>query len=321
MSGRSETFSSLCLTLTYRCTVACRHCMVEAAPYKKEYVNPDHARDWISQARAYRGGVIDEVTLTGGEPFYDVQMLRNLSDHAAGLGLRVSVMTNAFWAPSFLEADTMMKSLPAVSLLSVSTDEYHLKSIPLEHVRNAAEAARANGRMISLEVCVDSRHDQSRRALMSALSEFAGQSEIHVHLVHPVGRAKCYGGSFHYTYSPDPSDLPCPMSGSASIFPEGNVFGCLGPVVRLPPPHPLMLGSVREEQLSAILDRAERNLLLRAIRVWGPKRLVSMLAQGGFREVLPASYIQGSVCDVCHRLFASEEALSALDSLHAVRAG
>ena len=316
----SETFTALWLTLTYRCTVACQHCLVEAAPYKRELIRPEIARDWLLQAKGYRAGTIREVIFTGGEPFYDAQLLRNLSDFAAMHGLRVTAATNAFWASSLEDADRMMKSLPFVSLLRVSTDQYHQKSIPLDHVRNAVDAARMNGRLVTLEACVDSRRGAAYKALMAELAELANPSEIRVHLAYPIGRALCYSGAFNYIRSPECPDSPCPMGGAPAVFPDGGVFGCIGPVIRIPGSHPLYLGSLREEPLADILERAEGNPVLRAIRVWGPKRLVSLLRQGGFTGVLPESWIQGSPCGVCHSLFSRPEALGALETLHAVRA-
>lgn len=319
MGGGSESFNSLWLTLTYRCTVACRHCIVDAAPYKRDLISPELARYWLIQTRAYRAGVIREVAFTGGEPFYNVQLLRSLSDFAAMRGFQVTVVTNAFWASSSEDADRIIKSLPAVSLLAVSTDEYHQKSIPIDHVRNAVDAARTNGRLVRIEVCADSRRGAEHQALMAALAELASPSEIRVHLAYPAGRAQCYSGSFHYTRSTTPADSPCPLAGAPAIFPDGRVFGCIGPVIRLPGPHPLLLGNLREEVLSDILERADANPMLRAIRVWGPKRLVSLVSQAGMSEVLPSSWIRGSPCDVCCGIFGSPQALGVLETLHAVR--
>ena len=50
--------SNLGLMLTFRCTTACPHCVVEAGPHRKEEIALDRALDWIEQAREFRGGHI-----------------------------------------------------------------------------------------------------------------------------------------------------------------------------------------------------------------------------------------------------------------------
>jgi MoaA/NifB/PqqE/SkfB family radical SAM enzyme len=309
------------LMMTYRCTVACSHCMVEAAPYKRESMSVESAQEWIRQARGYRSGSIAGLTFTGGEPFYDIQVLRRLSDQAAAHGFMVSAATNAFWAASTNEAEQVLKRLPALSQLIVSTDEYHLKCIPLEHVRNAVEAARKRRMPVSLTVCTDSERTPGFSALMYRLSEFAHRSEIRVSLTSPVGRAKIHCATFHYLMSETPSDSACPMAGSPVIFPDGRVFACMGPVIRLDHHNPLLLGKAFEEPLQTILDRSETNPVLRAVCERGPQRLISLLEEGGFGGILPRQFIQGSACDVCYRLFSSAEAVGALESMQAAPVG
>lgn len=51
--------------LTYKCTIACPHCIVEAGPHRKEEMRLDEALDWIKQAKAYRNGHIIGLALTG----------------------------------------------------------------------------------------------------------------------------------------------------------------------------------------------------------------------------------------------------------------
>ena len=44
--------------LTYKCTIACPHCVVDAGPHRKEEMSLEHSFDWIEQARNYRDGHI-----------------------------------------------------------------------------------------------------------------------------------------------------------------------------------------------------------------------------------------------------------------------
>ncbi|HDQ05209.1 MAG TPA: radical SAM protein [Candidatus Bathyarchaeota archaeon] len=67
------------MVVTYKCQVACPHCIIEAGPHRKEEVKLDDASKWIEQIANYRNGYIKVLSLTGGEPFYDLNKLAALS--------------------------------------------------------------------------------------------------------------------------------------------------------------------------------------------------------------------------------------------------
>ena len=72
--------STIGFMLTYRCTVACPHCIVKAGPNRKEEMNIEHCLSWLGQARNYRNGHIYGLALTGGEPFYNLENLYDTID-------------------------------------------------------------------------------------------------------------------------------------------------------------------------------------------------------------------------------------------------
>ena len=44
------------LMQTFKCTIACPHCIVEAGPHRKEEMRYEDSIGWLYQARRYRGG-------------------------------------------------------------------------------------------------------------------------------------------------------------------------------------------------------------------------------------------------------------------------
>jgi len=46
--------STVGLMMTYRCQVACPHCVVEAGPHRTEEVDLAEAKDWAEQIAGYR---------------------------------------------------------------------------------------------------------------------------------------------------------------------------------------------------------------------------------------------------------------------------
>lgn len=130
---------------TFRCPIACPHCLIDAGPHRTEEMCYENSIGWIDQAKNYRGGYIQGLALTGGEPFYILDILKKVSNHGKDLRFTVSAVTSAFWATSIKKAIKVLKNLPAIRLLCISTDQYHQKFIPFENIYNVAyEAEQLN---------------------------------------------------------------------------------------------------------------------------------------------------------------------------------
>jgi|GEM_PF-316513 len=307
--------SNIGLMLTYKCTIACPHCIVEAGPHRTEEMPLEECLAWIDQARTYRDGHIKGLALTGGEPFYDVEKLSRISEYGQSLGFIVSAVTNAFWASSKDIAMSILSDLPAIRMISISTDAYHQKFIPFDRVRNLVWAALELGRFYNIAVCTDSKDDPEFRKIMNDVTALCDEDRVRVTITFPVGRAQKRAHRFHYRTSPEPTSGACSMASSPVIYPDGKVSACIGPVLTLPPDHPLFLGNLQEETLQEILDRAEVNPVLHAIRVWGPQKLVSHLKQHGLEAILPGEYICDCLCDVCYRLLSDKRIVDALEDI------
>jgi len=87
------------------------------------------------------------------------------------------------------------------------------------------------------------------------------------------------------------------------------MIACVGPLIPLKQNHPLLMGNVFHSPISEILDQAEVNPVLHALRIWGPAYLIKKCREAGLGQYLPPAYLQDIVCDGCHRLM-SEPNLS-----------
>jgi MoaA/NifB/PqqE/SkfB family radical SAM enzyme len=306
------------LLMTYKCQVACPHCVIEAGPHRTEAVSLGEALDWVDQIARYRDGYIRVLSLTGGEPFFDLGLLRTLSEHATARGLLVSAVTNAFWAHSEASAVDVLQSLPGIRMVAVSCDVYHQLMIPFERVENAIRAARACDVAYNVAVCTQNTDEPEYQALLRQLLEVTEPDSINTAITLPVGRARTSLLSAGYRMSPEAPATACAAGGTPIIFPRGRMVACIGPIIDLKHEHPLVLGSLQEEPLEAILDRAEENVVLHAMRIWGPRRLISLLREAGHADSLPSAYIEGSICDACYALLSRPEII---DSLAAVTRG
>jgi MoaA/NifB/PqqE/SkfB family radical SAM enzyme len=299
--------SNIGLIMTYKCQVRCPHCILDAGPHRTEEVQVTDARDWIKQISAYHKGTIYVLSLTGGEPFYDVNKLRVISDYADSLGLYVSAVTNAYWASSAEKAAQVLKEVPAIRMFSVSTDVYHQQFIPFSNVQHAVQAMQTAQIPYTVSVCTENDQDAAYQKILQQIRQITTEEKIFTAITFPVGRAFKNVDPSRYPVSSEPSVSACAAGSSPILFPDGRVVACIGPVIDIKSPHALMLGNLREESLQEILDRAQINPLLHAIRVWGPKKLVQLLQEAGYGHLLPEVYVGNSVCSACYQLFSNPE--------------
>ncbi len=301
--------------LTYQCQVACPHCIIQAGPHRTEAMTLEDALDWVEKAARYRDGYIKILSLTGGEPFFDIPKLKQISDSAHQQGFIVSAVTNAFWATTPDEAVSILRDLPAINMLAISADEYHQVSIPFERVENAIFAAKTCGIPYNVHVCTENELDEKYRQIIDSLLKVTGVDTINTAVTFPVGRALKRLGVSGYETTPEPPCSACVAASSPIVFPDGRVIACIGAVIDLNSDHPLVLGNLRENTLEEILDRAEINPILHTLRVWGPRKLIAMIQQAGLGEELPATYIKDSVCYACYHLMSSPKIVEFLTGL------
>lgn len=289
------------LFLTYHCQASCAHCIVKAGPTRHEEVRLDDARDWIRQIASYRNHHVYVLSLTGGEPFSNLTLLRRVMEFAAESNLYVSIATNGFWARERETAKQLLNSLPKICFVSISTDAYHQSYIPFEQVKNAIWAMNECGIPHYVSVVTEDERDDNYRRLKSELVQITAPDNIRLGITFPLGRAS-HLTSLRYTVSSDPPREACQAASSPCIFPDGSVYGCIGPLIDLEHEHPLLLGNLRKSTVAEVFDRAEVNAVLHALRLWGPAKLIRMLAKDGLGEHLPKSYIAGSVCNACYSM-------------------
>ena len=293
---------SIALLVTYRCQIACPHCIVEAGPHRTEEMPVADACGWIEQAIQYRNDHVMFVALTGGEPFYNIAQLKQISTFAAKKGFCVSAVTNAHWAASPASAVEVLREVPGITQLSFSADSYHESSIPFGRVVNAVHAAQECGIPFSVAISTENADDPRYKDIVERVRQLGESITISTAITFPVGRAgkALDGARFPWTSEPPPS--ACWMGSSPVIFPDGRVIACCGPVIDLKSSHPLCLGDLRRESLEQIFERAEMNTILHAIRLWGPSGLIGMARDAGLRPYLPRQYVEGSICHACYDL-------------------
>ena len=288
------------LMMTYRCTVACSHCIVKAGPHRTEEMDTEDACRWLQQLSEYGSREVEAVALTGGEPFYNTTQLQAISEYAGKLGLVVTAVTNAYWADSKEKAVETLASMRYIDAIAVSADVPHQQFIPLQHVKNAIWAARVLSREYNVSFSTHDLQDPDYLAMKNELLEEVTEEKMKTTIILEVGRAAKAGKNKQLPY---PAQGACNMASYPVFFPNGDVIACIGPLITLPRRHPLYLGNAKKESVADIFDKAKKNTLLHAIRAFGPQELVTLLRENGYEKLTPDEFAEDSICDVCYRLF------------------
>lgn len=129
--------------LTYRCTLECDHCFVFGGPHA-----PEAGTFTLEQVRraleeAARIGTVEWVYFEGGEPFLFYPLMLEGISLAEGMGFKVGVVTNSYYATSDEDAELWLRPLVGrVMDLSISDDALHhgdADETPPKRVLRAAE--------------------------------------------------------------------------------------------------------------------------------------------------------------------------------------
>jgi len=123
--------------MTYSCSAECDHCFAWCSPRQGGPIAVEQINTFLGELAQ-----VPQVTSLcgeGGEPFLFLRELSHLVREGTGLGYQVSALTNAFWAVSDDAARQILAPLREAGLasLGISTDCWHVRSVPPERVERA----------------------------------------------------------------------------------------------------------------------------------------------------------------------------------------
>jgi len=133
------------LLLTYQCTQECDHCFVWSSPKYLEAMTLKQVHELLKEAEKL--GTVEWVAFEGGEPFLYYPVLVKGVKEARGLGFKVEVLSNAYWATCLEDALEWLRPLAELGVadLGLSSDPYHGEELEAERVKNGVEAATKLG--------------------------------------------------------------------------------------------------------------------------------------------------------------------------------
>jgi len=288
------------LSITARCPIQCAHCIIDAGPRRKEEMQAGKAVDWVRQSARYESGKIKTVIITGGEPFCAPALLKTILEASASLGLVSVVVTNAFWAHSPEIAEKTLGQYPWIDMLSISTDKYHRRFIPITKVRNAMHAAKKMNIPFNAAVCIESEEDlyESCAGLDGAID----LPHIRAAAVLPAGRGRSLPGETFSIADNAAAGGPCSGADFPIIFPDGRVLSCMG-ITEIPSgKHPLLSGNVHARPLAEILRIGARDNYLQAMRSLGRDFVVGLISATTAGSINLEPYKKYGSCSLCYAM-------------------
>jgi len=321
--GRRPLYDSVLLSVTERCHVGCAHCGFIGTRRERE-ATLDELADWTDQVCRY--GDIRRLIMTGGEPFERLDAMQLIVRTASGRVPIISAFTSSFWADSADAAKAVLSSLKGLNQLYLSSDSYHQKRVPYEHVHNAIQAALELG-LQYITICITYANDAELHEVKRNYERWGERIAFHEDRVIPTPylpkrvlqkqtplephRSVIYGTTCY---------LQTPL-----INPDGDLYACHSGKAgahRDIRSTPYFLGSLREEKFIDIAERVSRRWDYQFMRTLGP-RGVAELAEDNpriFDELGRATF--SSPCDMCFSILKTDcgrETLLKKSSMPAVR--
>ena len=129
------------IIITRKCTISCPMCFFGCSPNREEVIPKELALKAIEEINQLH---VKTLGITGGEPFLEFDLMKDLVEKADSYGMTPIVVTNAHWATSEEVALSKLNDLRKLGLswIQISLDEQHQRFIPLERVSNVIKAAK-----------------------------------------------------------------------------------------------------------------------------------------------------------------------------------
>ncbi len=295
----------LAVMLTRRCNRPCGPGSVARAPGIKGEPGDAEVVEWI---RAAAAAGTRSVRLTGGEPMLRPQLVMRLLRECRRLGMGTSMTSNGFWGRSPARARRQLRALKRGGLgsLVISYDRYHAEFQGPDPVRHISAAADEIGMPMRVTL-VRGTDEAELTALVGRLQDLPA-TRFRVYDLQPVGRARTLPLTLHRAEV----EGFCTACASPALSDDGRVMACNGPAYFEGERSPLVLGTVRDTPLAELLERHRTDPVLDTIRTTGPAGLRDELRRIPGFEQFPFRPAYSGICDLCHHITRSPEAVAAL---------
>jgi pyruvate-formate lyase-activating enzyme len=288
---RTVPAGALCLGLTQRCPLNCRHCSTNSSLGSADFTEAPFRRIVASFTAESHPGL---VVLSGGEALLKAELVRWIGQKARQVGASTQLMSGMYFARERKIAPAVRRAIDAVDHLSASIDAFHEEEVSRADVLRVLRGFADEGKELSVHlVGLDDEDPYLIEAVADVREQLGERVPIAVNHVAPQGRAAGWLGSAAPPLPWHPGPEPCMLASWPLVRYDGAVLACCNqelidmPVV----PGHLLLGHAGTDSWETIKERTLSRSLLRAIRVVGPRSV----------RPEPAGSACG-YCDTCYGL-------------------
>lgn len=296
---------NIAFTLTYRCPLKCRICLIEAGPDRKVDMSLNEALNYLNQLQTLD---TETVALTGGEPFLVYDLLLKTLQQATKLGLTTSTGTSAYWAKTKERAHEFLEPLRKHGLngISFSADEWHQEFVPLEYIQNGIEAAKEIGfNKVGLQTTITPQGEHMKDTISRLKSLGCNLTDVFF-VETPAtisGRAATHvpPSQFLYFFKAEEMKIPCRFVGTIlAIMPDGWVYPCCNAY-----PAGLIVGNAKHQSLREIVENIQDNPLIQMLSSRGMHELAKTVKDCNLGYEFRERY--ASICHLCYDILKDKE--------------
>lgn len=281
----------LMVNICTTCHMRCRHCSNADTLYNVSTIDI-RIVDKCIKVMTILG--LDNITIVGGEPFEEFELLKNVCRIMYNNGKKISIITNGLWAQDINEGEKVLSMLPGVTNFIVSSDLYHLEFISEKNVRNVVELCRKYNINVSIHaVCANKTDAKKVRRVYQDLSN---KILINTNMVMPIGAAKML--EIDRFVLRDKIDKFSQFCGAGNIYVDinGNIYGCCNAC--LARGKFFYYGNLMEISPCEVAEMISQDSIFQFIIKYGPRGLKDILIDLGKSDnFLDKKYT--CECDAC----------------------
>ena len=285
---------------TSRCNAGCRHCVAQDDQPELSDVKRSEIMDWIDQIAEIG---IKSIRFVGGEPFLVLPDLQVYVKRIKELGMESTVVTNASWARTKVNAHKVLETLPDLNNLIISSDRFHLEYIAADTVKNAIEAGLEHKKNVIMNVTYIEKSDIEH--MNSLFGAYTDRIFIQVVKTMPFDGPEAEKIVKHcYFQKPTRTPKFC-WIGNYFINTNGDVYACCQASQGLETNY-LTLGNLNKERLKNLINKIQKEDVFQFIGNNGPRGIVEVFKESPYRdELMSIEFASG--CEVCQQLLNNPE--------------
>jgi pyruvate-formate lyase-activating enzyme len=302
---RARPASAVCLAVTQRCPLSCRHCSTDSTLGRADPPTGPLRRFVATFTEADHP---DLAMMSGGEALLKADLVRWIAESCRAVGTSSYLLSGMYFARERAIPAAVRRAIDAVDHFAASIDAFHEEEVPRAAVIRILSRLADDGKDVSVQlVGLDDDDPYLAEAVDDIRTRLGDRVPILVNHVAPHGRAARWLHTARPPGAPSsPPPEPCMLASWPLVRYDGAVLACCKQTVIDMPvvPEHLLLGHAAVDDWRTIRDRTLSRDLLRAIRVVGPQAVRH--AAGGS----PRGY-----CESCYGLAGDPAAKSGAQRL------